>query len=59
MPPSSAGAGPPALPACPATEGDPAVMLYTSGTTSDPKGVVLTHGNIRAERAGAFGVITD
>jgi long-chain acyl-CoA synthetase len=43
---------------CPAGEADPAVMLYTSGTTSDPKGVVLTHGNLRAERAGALGVIT-
>ena len=32
-------------------------MLYTSGTTSDPKGVMLTHGNLRAERLGAFGVI--
>ena len=32
-------------------------MLYTSGTTSDPKGVVLTHGNLRAEREGAFRVI--
>jgi long-chain acyl-CoA synthetase len=52
------GEAAPALPECPATEADPAVMLYTSGTTSDPKGVVLTHGNLRAERAGAFGVIT-
>ena len=25
-----------------------AMMLYTSGTTSKPKGVVTTHGNIRA-----------
>ncbi len=27
----------------------PAMMLYTSGTTSKPKGVVSTHGNIRAQ----------
>ena len=25
---------------------DPATLIYTSGTTGDPKGVVLTHGNI-------------
>jgi long-chain acyl-CoA synthetase len=36
---------------------DPAVVLYTSGTTSDPKGVVLTHGNIIAERNAAFQVV--
>lgn len=33
---------------------DPAVVLYTSGTTADPKGVVLTHANIIAERTAAF-----
>ena len=33
----------------PAVRSDPAVILYTSGTTSDPKGVVLTHGNLLAE----------
>ncbi len=25
---------------------DPATIIYTSGTTGDPKGVVLTHGNM-------------
>lgn len=30
-------------------EGRRAMILYTSGTTSRPKGVVTTHGNIRAQ----------
>jgi long-chain acyl-CoA synthetase len=34
-----------------------AVILYTSGTTSDPKGVVLSHGNLIAERDAAFAVV--
>jgi long-chain acyl-CoA synthetase len=54
-PPCAPGSS--SLPPCPATESDPAVMLYTSGTTSDPKGVVLTHGNLLAERAAAFRVV--
>ena len=37
---------------------DPAVLLYTSGTTADPKGVVLTHGNLAAERDAALAVVT-
>jgi long-chain acyl-CoA synthetase len=35
-------------PACPATPSDPAIIMYTSGTTADPKGVVLTHANMLA-----------
>lgn len=37
---------------------DTAVLLYTSGTTSDPKGVILSHGNLEAERAAAFKIIS-
>ena len=32
-------------------------MLYTSGTTADPKGVVLTHANLEAERTAALAVV--
>jgi long-chain acyl-CoA synthetase len=46
------------LPAAPAGRSDAAVLLYTSGTTSDPKGVVLTHGNLLAEREAAFRIVT-
>ena len=34
------------------------MILYTSGTTSDPKGVVLSHGNLIAERDAAFAAVT-
>ena len=34
-----------------------AAISYTSGTTCDPKGVMLTHGNLRAETEAVFDVI--
>ena len=52
-----AAAEPAALPPCPATLADPAVILYTSGTTSDAKGVVLTHANLLAEMNAVFEVV--
>lgn len=35
------------LSSAPDDEGDVAVLLYTTGTTGDPKGVMLTHANVR------------
>src|SRR5262249_27469885 len=35
-------------------DSDLAVIMYTSGTTSDPKGVMLTHGNLLAEAHAVF-----
>src|SRR5262249_12900718 len=38
-------------------DGDLAVIMYTSGTTSDPKGVMLTHANLLAEAKSVFASI--
>lgn len=38
----------------PRSPDDLASLLYTSGTTADPKGVMLTHGNLLAEAEGVF-----
>jgi long-chain acyl-CoA synthetase len=35
--------------------GDLASLLYTSGTTADPKGVMLTHANLLGEVEAVFG----
>lgn len=48
---SSGKAGP--LPPAPAA-GDLAAILYTSGTTGDPKGVMLTHGNLASNCASCI-----
>jgi long-chain acyl-CoA synthetase len=42
------------VPASPASDAV-AAILYTSGTTADPKGVMLTHGNMLGEVAAVFG----
>ena len=47
-------AGPADFHAGDVTAGELAVILYTSGTTSDPKGVMLTHGNVDAEAQAVF-----
>ena len=44
-------------PASPSPE-DLAALLYTSGTTADPKGVMLTHANLVGEANCVFAVIT-
>lgn len=52
----------PALPArlgAATTAGDLALLMYTSGTTGEPKGVMLTHGNVVSNVIDAFAPIRD
>jgi long-chain acyl-CoA synthetase len=39
-------------------DGDTAVILYTSGTTGQPKGAELTHDNLRRNAAAAAGLFS-
>ncbi len=41
------------------TAGDLACLIYTSGTGGKPKGVMLSHGNIRANVASAYHVLEE
>jgi long-chain acyl-CoA synthetase len=46
--------GPRSFKAAASTEDDLASLLYTSGTTADPKGVMLTHANFLGEVEAVF-----
>jgi long-chain acyl-CoA synthetase len=41
----------------PVSADDVACLLYTSGTTADPKGVILTHANLMGEVSAVFGAL--
>jgi len=47
-------AGPGAFKPAPANNDDLAALIYTSGTTADPKGVMLTHANFLGEVEAVF-----
>jgi long-chain acyl-CoA synthetase len=47
--------GPERVQRTPSSAEELAALLYTSGTTADPKGVMLTHANLLAEVEAVFG----
>jgi long-chain acyl-CoA synthetase len=52
--PAIFGGGPGKFQPVPSAPDDLASLLYTSGTTADPKGVMLTHANLLAEVEAVF-----
>lgn len=48
-------AGPGGFSVVPVASDSVAALLYTSGTTADPKGVMLTHSNLMGEVRAVFG----
>lgn len=50
------GARPDAVPAGPRTADDPALLMFTSGTTADPKGVLHTHNTLDYENRSMIDV---
>ncbi len=52
--PAILDAGPGKFQPAPAAADDLASLLYTSGTTADPKGVMLTHANLLGEVEAVF-----